>query len=76
MAVAKSFLRIEVLVFRFRANGVDSSLAVGAVRLSRYACATEVPQLSRRFPTDRFGSSFLPSPYHALKDLIRQQIVA
>ena len=30
-----------------------------------FACAMEVPQLSRRFPTYRFGISFPPSPYHA-----------
>ena len=42
-----------------------------------FACATEVPQLSRRFLTDRFGCSFPPSPYHAdRKDLTITKIVA
>ena len=57
MGVAKSFLSLEVLVFRFR---VHSSLAADAVRSPRFAYATEFPQFSRDIPTERFGSSFPP----------------
>ena len=57
MGVAKSFLSLEVLVFRFR---VHFSLAADAVRSPRFAYATEFPQFSRDIPTERFASSFPP----------------
>ena len=56
MAVAKSFLRLKVLVFRFRADRVHPSLAVGAVRL--FCLRHGSSAVFERFPTDRFGSSF------------------
>ena len=52
MGVAKSFLSLEVLVFRFR---LHFSLAADAVRSPRFAYATEFPQFSRDIPTDRFA---------------------
>ena len=59
MAVAKSFLRLKVLVFRFRADRVHPSLAVGAVRLFELFCLRHGSSaVFERFPTDRFGSSF------------------
>ena len=77
MVAAKSFLCLKVLVFVF---APIASTPASPLELSDcsncFACATEVPQLSRRFPPDRFGSSFPPSPDYALKDLTRQQIVA
>ena len=54
------FLSLEVLVFRFRATRVHSSLAADAVRLPRFAYATEFPHFSRDIPTERFASSFPP----------------
>ena len=61
MVAAKSFLCLKVLVFVFVPI---ASIPASPLELSDcsncFACATEVPQLSRRFPTDRFGSSFPP----------------
>ena len=76
MVVAKSFLSLEVLLFRFRATRVHSSLAADSVRLPRFACATEFPQFSRDIPTERFGSSERFGAYHAIKDLTITEIVA
>ena len=70
MVAAKSFSCLKVLVFVFVFVPIASTPA-SPLELSDcsncFACATEVPQLSRRFPTHRFGSSFPPRQrsYHA-----------
>ena len=71
MVAAKSYLCLKVLVFVFVPIASTPASPLELFDCSNcFACAMEVPQRSRRFPTDRFGSLFPPSPYHAVKDLI------
>ena len=83
MVVAKSFFAFEssrfrlLLRLRLRADRVQPSLAVGAVQLIELFCLCHGS--SAVFEKISHGSLWQlvsTSPYHALKDLTRQQIVA